>query len=60
MVISFFYVTTDYGYKGTIDILFLWMFPASVMIFFTIVIVKTIEKFQNRTKSRYHYVDWRK
>ncbi len=60
MVLSFLYITTEYGYGKVIDVLFLWMFPASVMIFLTLLIVKIIEKFHNRTKSRYHYIDWRK
>ena len=60
MVISFLYVTTEYGYTKMIDVLFLWMFPASVMIFLTLLIVKIIEKFHNRKTSRYQYVDWRK
>ncbi|MGA2130083.1 MAG: hypothetical protein ABSG05_00505 [Candidatus Pacearchaeota archaeon] len=43
-----------------IDNLFAWMFPASVMIFLTLVLVKIIELWHGRVAGRYRYVDWRK
>lgn len=57
MFISFMYITTEYGYLKVIDILFLWMFPASVTIFLTLLIVKIIEQMNNRRVSKYKYVN---
>lgn len=60
IVISGLYIEAVYGPGKILDTLFLWMFPASVMIFLTLVLVKIIERFHDRTISRYRYVDWRK
>jgi len=60
MIISGFYITTEYGIGKILDTLFLWMFPASVMIFLTLVLVKIIERTHEKRVSKYKYVDWRK
>ena len=59
IIMSGIYIEAVYGFGKILDALFLWMFPASVMIFLTLLLVKIIEKFHNRTVSRYKYVDWR-
>ncbi|MEK6926207.1 MAG: hypothetical protein AABW50_02925 [Nanoarchaeota archaeon] len=60
ILISGFYILTEYGTERLIDALFLWMFPASIMIFLTLLIVKIIERYHERRVKRYRYVDWRK
>lgn len=60
IIISGFYIEAVYGFGKILDALFLWMFPASVMIFLTLILVKIIERFHSRTVGRYRYVDWRK
>jgi len=57
IIISGFYLLVKYGISRLIDNLFLWMFPASVMIFLTLLLVKIIEHFYNRRISRHRYVD---
>ena len=59
IIISGLYIIAQYGVGKLLDAMFLWMFPASIMIFLTLMIVKVIEKFHNRRTSRYRYVDWR-
>jgi hypothetical protein len=59
IILSGLYIITQYGIGKLLDAMFLWMFPASIMIFLTLMIVKVIEKFHNRTVSRYRYIDWR-
>jgi hypothetical protein len=44
IVISALYILSKFGLEQLLDTLFLWMFPASIMIFLTLVIVKIIEK----------------
>lgn len=54
------YLFIQNGASKLIDILFMWMFPASIMIFLTLILVKIIERASERRMSRYHYVDLRK
>jgi uncharacterized membrane protein YkvI len=44
IVISALYILSKFGLEQLLDTLFLWMFPASIMIFLTLLIVKIIEK----------------
>jgi hypothetical protein len=60
IAVSGLYILGEYGFPKMIDLTLLWMFPASIMIFLTLLLVKIIEKFHNRRVSRYSYVDWRK
>jgi len=60
MIISFLYIEWKFGLGKILDTLFLWMFPASVMVFLTLLLVKIIERWSNRKMSGYRYVDWRK
>lgn len=60
IVISGLYLMLEHGVGSLINTLFLWMFPASVMFFLTLLIVKVIENWHNKAKSRYRYVDWRR
>lgn len=59
-VVSGLYLFFIKGPAIMIDALFSWMFPASVMIFLTLVLVKIIEMWHGRVAGRYRYVDWRK
>lgn len=59
IVISGLYILDRYGFSKLVDGLFLWMFPASIMIFLTLVLVKMIEAFHERRVKGYKYVDWR-
>ena len=43
IIISAIYILSKFGFDQLLDTLFLWMFPASIMIFLTLVIVKIIE-----------------
>jgi len=58
MLVSGSYIAWQYGAGKILDTLFLWMFPASVMIFLTLIIVKVIEKFHDRQITKHTYVDW--
>ncbi len=60
IIISFFYIVTKFGFERLTDALFLWMFPASIMIFLILLIVKIIERFHTRRTKKYKYVDWRR
>ena len=60
MLISGFYLVAERGFRNLLDTLFLWMFPASVMIFLTLVIVKVIERINEKRSLRQHYVDLRR
>jgi len=60
MVLSSFYIITTYGLDRLFDSLFLWMFPASVMIFLTLLIARIIERASENKTKKQHYVDWRK
>ncbi len=42
--ISGWYIFSRYGTEKLIDTLFFWMFPASIMIFLTLLIVKIIDE----------------
>jgi len=59
MILSGLYLFLEHGASDLINILFSWMFPASVMIFLTLLLVKIIERAYNRRTSRYRYVDLR-
>jgi hypothetical protein len=56
MAISGFYIITKYGVLRIHDVLLLWMFPASVMIFLTLLIVKIVEKIYENRSYRKKYV----
>lgn len=60
IAVSALYITKIYGVGKLLDTLFLWVFPASVMIFLSLLLVKIIENFHNRKVKKYKYVDWRK
>ena len=59
-VVSGLFLFLENGASAMVDDLFKWMFPASVMVFLTLLIVKTIEHWHNRATSRYRYVDLRR
>lgn len=59
-IISGSYLLLRNGPGELVNSLFLWMFPASIMIFLTLILVKIIEMWHNRRTSRYHYLDWRR
>jgi hypothetical protein len=58
MIISFLYLIWKSGFGAILDTLFVWMFPASVMVFLTLLIVKIIERWHDRKVNRHRYVDW--
>jgi hypothetical protein len=58
MVVSGLYLFFEHGASELINDLFRWMFPASVMIFLTLILVKVIEYWHNKAASRYRYVNW--
>jgi hypothetical protein len=60
MILSFIYLELRFGSEKLIDSVFLWMFPASIMIFLTLLLVKVIERFHDRRVKGYRYVDWRR
>jgi len=57
-IVSGLYITTLYGPGKILDILFTWMFPASVMVFLTLLFAKIIERFHNRQVTKHTYIDW--
>ncbi len=59
IVVSFVYIVTKFGFEQLTDALFLSMFPASIMIFLILLIVKVIERFHDRKVKSYKYLDWR-
>ena len=59
IVLSGLYIINAHGLSKLIDTLFLWMFPASIMVFLTLVLVKAIEFFHERRTKGHKYVDWR-
>ena len=58
MIISFLYLTWKFGFGTILDTLFVWMFPASVMVFLTLLIVRIIERWHDGKVNRHRYVDW--
>ncbi len=60
MILSGFYIITVYGFTKVMDTLLLWMFPASVMVFLTLLIARIIERWHERKVNQHRYVDWRK
>ena len=60
IIISGAYIAIVYGFEKIIDALFLWMFPASIMIFLTLLLVKIIENIYNKQVSKRRYVSWGK
>lgn len=56
MVISGFYIIFKYGIIELEDILLKWMFPASVMIFLTLLIVKIVEGLYEKRSYKQRYV----
>ncbi|MEK6917553.1 MAG: hypothetical protein AABW51_01255 [Nanoarchaeota archaeon] len=60
MILSGFYITTVYGFTKVMDTLLLWMFPASVMVFLTLLIARIIERWHERKVNEHRYVDWRR
>ena len=60
IVISGAYISVQYGTGKLLDALFLWMFPASIMIFLSLLLVKIIEGVHDKQVKGYKYVDWRR
>lgn len=66
IVVSGAYIEVVYGFGKVFDTLFLWMFPASIMIFLTLLAVKIIDVIARkramltRLKKSKSYVDWSK
>ena len=59
-IIAGLYLSIERGFYELIDVLFLWMFPASIMFFLTLLIVKIIEVTHEKHQNKYHYVDLRR
>jgi hypothetical protein len=59
IVISGLYILNNYGMEKLVDILLLWMFPASIMVFLTLLIVKLIERAYRRQFDKGKYVELR-
>ena len=59
-IIAGLYLSIERGFYELIDVLLLWMFPASIMFFLTLLIVKIIETAHEKHQNKYHYVDWRR
>ncbi len=60
ILISGAYIIVEHGTGKLLDSLFLWMFPASIMVFLSLLLVKIIEGMHDRKIKSYKYVDWRK
>ena len=60
IITSGFYIEAKYGTGKILDTLFLWMFPASIMIFLTLILVKIIERTHEKRTSKFRYLDWRR
>ena len=58
IIVSGFYIIIKYDFVRLVDVLFLWMFPASIMIFLTLLIVKIIEQTNEKRIKRRRYVSW--
>ncbi len=58
IIISGTYILKNYGIEKILDTLFLWMFPASIMIFLTLLLVKIIERIYSRQINKRKYVSW--
>jgi hypothetical protein len=56
MAISGCYIIITYGFLKLEDALLLWMFPASVMVFLTLLIVKVIEMIYRKKTDRSRYI----
>ncbi len=56
-LVSGFYIIVEYGTTRLFDALLLWMFPASIMIFLTLLLVKIIEKLSRRNFAGHKYLD---
>jgi len=48
ILISAVYILAKFGVSQLLDTLFLWMFPASIMIFLTLLMAKIIERTYRR------------
>ncbi|MEK6828729.1 MAG: hypothetical protein AABY15_01285 [Nanoarchaeota archaeon] len=59
ILISGFYILAEYGIPKLLDALLLWMFPASIMVFLTLMIVKIIERLSKRNFEGHGYLDLR-
>ncbi len=60
MIISGLYISYTYGSQKLMETLFFWMFPASIMIFLTLLLVKIIERVSKRSSfSEDRYLDLR-
>ena len=59
ILISGFYIFVEYGIVRLFDILLLWMFPASIMVFLTLLLVKIIERWYRRDFAEDKYLDLR-
>lgn len=56
ILISGFYILNMYGVQRLYDILLLWMFPASFMVFLTLLLVKTIERTYRRQLEKERHI----
>jgi len=56
VIISFIYLIIKHSPEEIIDNLFKWMFPTSVTVFLTLIIVKLIEAWRERKIKKYKYV----
>ncbi len=59
MIISGTYLFYRYGTEKLLETIFFWMFPASIMIFLTLLLVKIIEKLSRRDFQESKYLDLR-
>ena len=57
ILISGFYIVKTYGIQKLYDALLLWMFPASFMVFLTLLLVKTIERAYRRQLEKGRYIE---
>ena len=56
IVISGIYIEAKYGFGQIFDTLLLWMFPASVMVFLTLSIVKVVQRFYRKHSNESRYI----
>jgi len=58
ILISAIYILNKFGFEKLMDVLFFWMFPASIMIFLTLVMVRLIERAaKKRAIKSYKYLN---
>lgn len=57
-IISGLYIESKYGMAKVYDLLLVWAFPASVMVFLTLLVAKIIERWHKRRVKSWKYVDF--